>query len=900
MKEIQEINLTPLMKQYQQIKQQYKDCILMFRLGDFYEMFGEDAIKSSPILGVVLTKRQGLPMCGVPYHSVNNYISKLLNNGFKVAICEQVEDPKLAKGVVKREVVRVITPGTIIEENLLDAKKNNFLSSINFGSVKNKILIALANVDISTGDFLVTQFEDENFSKLIDELIRISPSEIVAKESQKEEIIKIVKQYKEIHIEFLEDWYFDVLTAEEKIKEYYKIYSLETFGLDITKHSLILSSIGGLLEYLNRTQKKLFPKLKGIKFYNLDDYLFMDSSCIRNLELIENLYDRTQKNTLLDVIDKTQTSQGARLLRNWLLKPLKDVKEINNRLLIVEIFFNDDTNRQKLREKLRSISDIERITNRITSKNVTPKDLLALKESLKLIPEIKTILQQIINSQFVLKSDEFYKIIDIPELEEVSKLIEDSIEPDAPTDIKKGGVIKKGFNKELDEIRELYSSSKEWLLNYQEEQRKKTQIQSLKVGYTSVFGYYIEVTKSNLHLIPKEYIRKQTLKNAERFTTPELQEFENKILSAEERISSLEEYIFTSVVEQVAQFAEQLYEVSYKIALIDVFSNLAEVAKRNNYTKPIVDDSYVIELKSCRHPVVEQILPYGKFIPNDVYLDGDEVKLIILTGPNMAGKSTYIRQVALCVILAQIGSFVPAEYSRIGVVDKIFARIGAADYLAKGLSTFMVEMQETANILHNTTDRSLIILDEVGRGTSTYDGISIAWAVIEYLVNKQNWPNKTHCPKTLFATHYFELTELEQRYTGIKNFNVAVKEYKDEIVFLYKVLPGPSDKSYGIHVAKLAGIPQGVINRASVLLKYLLNAAANIDKATKQKGIQLQLIPIEQQNGQEKKIFNEILVNLKKIDINKITPLDAFNLLLQWKKIIEQDIQDQNDENTNG
>ena len=900
MKEIQEINLTPLMKQYQQIKQQYKDCILMFRLGDFYEMFGEDAIKSSPILGVVLTKRQGVPMCGVPYHSVNNYISKLLNNGFKVAICEQVEDPKLAKGVVKREVVRVITPGTIIEENLLDAKKNNFLSSINFGSVKNKILIALANVDISTGDFLVTQFEDENFSKLIDELIRISPSEIVAKESQKEEIIKIVKQYKEIHIEFLEDWYFDVLTAEEKIKEYYKIYSLETFGLNITKHSLILSSIGGLLEYLNRTQKKLFPKLKGIKFYNLDDYLFMDSSCIRNLELIENLYDRTQKNTLLDVIDKTQTPQGARLLRNWLLKPLKDVKEINNRLLIVEIFFNDDTNRQKLREKLRSISDIERITNRITSKNVTPKDLLALKESLKLIPEIKTILQQIINSQFVLKSDEFYKIIDISELEEVSKLIEDSIEPDAPTDIKKGGVIKKGFNKELDEIRELYSSSKEWLLNYQEEQRKKTQIQSLKVGYTSVFGYYIEVTKSNLHLIPKEYIRKQTLKNAERFTTPELQEFENKILSAEERISSLEEYIFTSVVEQVAQFAEQLYEVSYKIALIDVFSNLAEVAKRNNYTKPIVDDSYVIELKSCRHPVVEQILPYGKFIPNDVYLDGDEVKLIILTGPNMAGKSTYIRQVALCAILAQIGSFVPAEYSRIGVVDKIFARIGAADYLAKGLSTFMVEMQETANILHNATDRSLIILDEVGRGTSTYDGISIAWAVIEYLVNKQNWPNKTHCPKTLFATHYFELTELEQRYTGIKNFNVAVKEYKDEIVFLYKVLPGPSDKSYGIHVAKLAGIPQEVINRASVLLKYLLNAAANIDKATKQKGIQLQLIPIEQQNGQEKKFFNEILVNLKKIDINKITPLDAFNLLLQWKKIIEQDIQGQNDENTNG
>jgi DNA mismatch repair protein MutS len=413
-----------------------------------------------------------------------------------------------------------------------------------------------------------------------------------------------------------------------------------------------------------------------------------------------------------------------------------------------------------------------------------------------------------------------------------------------------------------------------------------------------VFGYYIEVTKANLQLVPKEYIRKQTLKNAERFTTAELQEFENKILSAEEKILQLEEYIFNSVVEQVAQYAEQLYEVSYKIALIDVFSNLAEVAKRNNYTKPVVDDSYVIELKSCRHPVVEQILPYGKFIPNDVYLDGDEVKLIILTGPNMAGKSTYIRQIALCTVLAQMGSFVPAEYAQIGVVDKIFARIGAADYLAKGLSTFMVEMQETANILHNATDRSLIILDEIGRGTSTYDGISIAWSVIEYLVNKQNWYNKTHCPKTLFATHYFELTELEQKYTGIKNFNVAVKEYKDEIVFLYKVLPGCSDKSYGIHVAKLAGIPQQVVNRANVLLKYLLNTAANIDKATKYKGVQLELIQTKQ-NEQEKNFLNELLVKLKKIDINNLSPLDAFNLLLQWKKIIEKNIQDQNDENIN-
>lgn len=516
-----------------------------------------------------------------------------------------------------------------------------------------------------------------------------------------------------------------------------------------------------------------------------------------------------------------------------------------------------------------------------------------------LIPEIKLLLQQTLDAQLVVKPEELLKITILPELQEVVKLIEDSIEPDVPTDIKKGGVIKKGFNKELDELRSFYSSSKEWLLRYQEEQRQKTKITSLKVGYTSVFGYYIEVTKSNLQLVPKEYIRKQTLKNTERFTTTELQEFENKILSAEEKILQLEEYLFNVVIEQIIQYTEQLYEISYKIALIDVFTNLAEVAKRNNYIKPVIDDSYVINLKSCRHPVVEQILPYGKFIPNDVYLDGDEVKLIILTGPNMAGKSTYIRQVALCTILAQIGSFVPAEQAQIGVVDKIFARIGAADYLAKGLSTFMVEMQETANILHNATERSLIILDEIGRGTSTYDGISIAWSVIEYLVNKQNWSNKTHCPKTLFATHYFELTDLEQKYTGVKNFNVAVKEYRDEIVFLYKVLPGCSDKSYGIHVAKLAGIPQQVVNRANVLLKYLLNTATNIDKATKYKSVQLELIQTKQ-DKKEKNFLDKLLVNLKKIDINNLSPLDAFNLLLQWKKIIEENIQDQNDENING
>lgn len=879
-------NLTPLMKQYHDIKQKYKDCILMFRLGDFYEMFGEDAIKSSPILGVVLTKRQNVPMCGVPFHSVNNYIAKLLNYGFKVAICEQVEDPKLAKGIVRREVVRVITPGTIIEENLLDSKKNNFLTSINIVELKNTLYIGLASVDISTGDFLVTQFEDKNLSKTIDEIIHISPSEIVAKESQKEKISYIIKQYKDIHIEFLEDWYFDISTAEEKIKQVYKIFSLETFGLDSSKNSVILSSIGGLLEYLDRTQKKALPKLKGIKFYSLESYMLLDSSCIRNLELVENLYDRTQKNTLLDVIDKTQTSLGARLLRKWLLKPLINIEEIKRRYLFVELFYNEDSVRQKIREKLRAINDIERITNRITTKNVNPKDLLALKESLAVIPEIKNLIQQIIKTTSLdLEIKEYSEIVELDDLRQIVDLIEKGINPDAPVDIKKGNIIKEGYNSSLDEIRNFYSSSKEWLLKYQDEQRQKTQIQSLKVGYTSVFGYYIEVTKSNLHLVPKEYIRKQTLKNAERFITQELKEFEDKILSSEERILQLEEFLFNQIVEQIAEFSDKLYEIGYKIALIDVFVNFAEIARRNNYKKPIIDNSYVIEIKKSRHPVLEQLLPLGNFIPNDVYLDGDEVKLIILTGPNMAGKSTYIRQIALCVILAQIGSFVPAEYARIGIVDRIFARIGAADYLAKGLSTFMVEMQETANILHNATDRSLIILDEIGRGTSTYDGISIAWSVIEFLVNKQNWQNKTHCPKTLFATHYFELTELENKYVGIKNYNVAVKEYKDEIIFLYKVQPGCSDKSYGIHVAKIAGLPQEVIKRSWLLLKYLQDSAVSIDVVLSNKSKQLEFNIL--QKDEFEKNFSELLEEIKKIDINALTPIEAFNLIIQWKKIIE-------------
>ncbi|MCX7956945.1 MAG: DNA mismatch repair protein MutS [Endomicrobia bacterium] len=880
--------LTPLMQQYQDIKKQYQDCILLFRLGDFYEMFGDDAIKASPVLGVVLTKRQEVPMCGVPFHSVNNYISKLLSANYKVAICEQIEDPKLAKGVVKREVVRVITPGTIIEENLLDATKNNFLTSIDFVERKNIIFVGISTVDISTGDFFVTQFEDTSFTKIIDELNRLSPSEIVAKDSQKDTIYKIIQNYKNIHIEFIEDWFFDSSTAMDKIINFYKIHSIESFGLSTEKHKLILNSISGLFEYLQRTQKQNFPKLKPIKLYNLENYMLLDNSCIKNLELVENLFDKTSKNTLFSSLNLTQTTMGTRLLRNWILKPLLNIGEISKRHNIVELFYNNDLIRIKIREKLKLIADIERITNRISSKNASPKDLLTLKDSLETIFGLNLLLKDLfLSNQLIEQKICHWENIENGQINKIIEIIQKSINPEAPSETKKGNVIKYGYNKELDELRNLYSHSKEWLLKYQEEQRASTNIQSLKVGYTSVFGYYIEITKSNLQFVPKEYIRKQTLKNAERFTTTELKEFEDKILSAEEKILQLEEFLFNQILNEISQYTQVLFQIAQEIAEIDVLSNFAEISKRNKYIRPLIDNSYILHLKASRHPVIEQMLPQGKFIPNDVCLDGENIKLVVLTGPNMAGKSTYIRQVALCIIMAQIGCFVPAEYAKIGIVDKIFARIGASDYLAKGLSTFMVEMQETANILHNATNKSLIILDEIGRGTSTYDGISIAWATAEYLVNPRYWNNSHYTPKTLFATHYFELTELEEKYSGIRNFNVSVKEYKDNVIFLYKVIEGCSDKSYGIHVAKLAGLPDKVILRAWQILKYLHNTNMNTDISMISKSQQLQLdILTDKDINEEKTFFPQILEEIKKIDINNLTPLEAFNYIIKWKRII--------------
>ncbi len=890
-----ETNLTPLMKQYQEIKSNYRDSLLMFRLGDFYELFGDDAIKASPILGVVLTKRHNIPMCGVPFHSINNYLSKLIHAGFKVAICEQLEDPKLVKGIVKRDVVRIITPGTVLEDFILEPKKNNYLTSIKIADIKSILYVGVASVDISTGDFIITQFNDDNnYTKLINELTRISPSEIIFSQEDKEKFFVEKKFFFDnIHFEYLDNWYFEPLSCEEKLKQLYKIKSLDSFGINIDTHSIALAAAGGIIEYINNTQKNFIPKLKNIQFYSIENYMYLDTSCIRNLELTENFYNHTTENTLLYVLDKTITASAGRLIRKWLLKPLLDIKEIVKRQTFVELFFENDFTRNKIREKLKSISDIERIINKISTKTANPKELNSLKESLKTIPEIKNLIIESVHCSHIITKD-FDEITQIEELKEVIELIEKSINPEAPIDIKKGNVIKNNFSSELDELKDFVSSSKTWLLKYQEQLKQKTGITSLKIGFTNVFGYYIEVTNSYLNLVPKEFIRKQTLKNAERFITQELKDFENKILSAEEKISQLEIHIYNTVLEQLLKYSQQIYDINEKLSKIDIYANFAEIAKKYNYIKPEINHTNTIELKSCRHPVVEQLLPAGKFIPNDFFLDGVTSQIMIITGPNMAGKSTYIRQIALIVIMAQVGSFVPAKKAIIGIVDRIFARIGASDYLARGLSTFMVEMQETANILHNATNRSLIILDEIGRGTSTYDGISIAWACVEYLVNKKNWKSSNsqellYAPKTLFATHYFELTELENKFNEIKNYNITVKEFKDEIVFLHKIQRGCSDKSYGIHVAQLAGVPKEIIIRAKELLNHLQQNSNKIDETTKNYFKQLEFSDLNNSNkidSDKNNIFLQLLEDIKKIDINNITPLEAFNQIIKWKKII--------------
>ena len=809
-------DLTPMMKQYRDLKEQVPDALLFFRLGDFYEMFGDDALVASKELEITLTGRgQGekrSPMCGVPFHSVQPYISKLISRGFKVAICEQTEDPALAKGIVKRDVIKIITPGTVLEEAMLNERANNYLMAAAFSGDK----ASLAFIDISTGEFRALDIEGGDRTRLLcDEIERIAPAEILIFPDavEKNAQLKDLLETKGVHYTpyNLKD-IFDVQLAKEKLLRHFSLSSLEAFGFGGSELSLCAAS--AVVDYLKETQKVKLFHINSIKKYRLDNYMYIDPATRRNLELVQTIRDRSFQGSLLWILDRTRTPMGARLLRNWILSPLREKSRVEERLDAVEELFNDQLLRRDMEDALEDIRDIERLTGKISSASAGARDLAALKESLSKLPAVKSMLKKC--SSKLIKS-----LSGLKDMEEVRSLIDKAISDDPPLALKDGGLIKRGYSAELDELKDASLKGKEWISGLEEEERRRTGIKSLKVGFTKVFGYYIEVSSSNLKYVPQDYIRKQTLVNCERFITPDLKDKESMILNAQERSVEMEYSIFCGVRDKVAEFSLDLQEVASCIAQIDALLSLANVAVSENYKRPTLTPSpqpspliplpggegnTVLIIKDGRHPVAEKTLGQHLFVPNDTLMD-DNGRFLLITGPNMAGKSTYMRQVALIVLLAQIGSFVPASSAQIPVVDRIFTRVGAFDDLYAGQSTFMVEMLETANILNNATKDSLIVIDEIGRGTATFDGMSIAKAVAEHIHSKIG-------SRTLFATHYHELTTLPEKFKGIKNVNVSVKDEGEHIIFLHKIVDGPADKSYGIHVAKLAGLPQSVVSRA--------------------------------------------------------------------------------------
>lgn len=788
---------TPMVSQYKEIKDQHKDAILFFRLGDFYEMFNEDALTASRELEITLTGRgqeaNRMPMCGIPYHAAEAYIAKLISKGYKVAICEQVEDPKLAEGVVKREVIRVITPGTLVESSLLPEKENNYLLAINF----SKQIIGLSYLDYSTGEFKITRFEEE--SKLKDELLRISPSECLVPDIIPQKFKAIMEWLKVNHIILTE--YKDVYDADDastRILNYFKIRSLEAMGL--REFSESLGAAAAILDYISKTQQKFTAQINNLKPYHIGSFMFIDASTRRNLELIATVRDRQVRGSLIWVLDRTKTSMGSRLLKRWLLQPLLDKDEIEKRLDAVEELANAQEMMRALGESLVKMSDIERLNMRISSSIANARDMVALKESLNEIGNLKKAIKNV-------KSELLIEANSVPELSEVIESISRAVIDDPPLQITDGGVIKNGYNPELDELRKITSGGKQWVAEMEKKERELTGIKSLKVGFTKVFGYYIEVSQSNLEMVPLHYIRKQTLVNCERFITPELKEKEALILNADQRMKELEYKIIGDLRSSLAKYAPLLQKISHTLCQIDCLLSFALTALDNKYVRPQILDTGEISMQASRHPVIERTIGAHKFVPNDVALDNGDNRFLLITGPNMAGKSTYMRQIALCCVLAQIGSFVPAKNASLSIIDRIFTRIGAMDDIFSGQSTFMLEMTETANILNNATENSLIILDEIGRGTATFDGMSIAAAVAEYIHTKIK-------AKTLFATHYHEITQLADKHPGMQNLNVAVAEEEEQITFLYRIEKGAADKSYGIQVAQLAGLPKEVISRA--------------------------------------------------------------------------------------
>ena len=863
---------SPMMQHYLQTKEEYKDCILFYRLGDFYEMFFDDAINVSRELELTLTGKdcgqaERAPMCGIPYHAAETYISRLISKGYKVAICEQLEDPKKAKGIVKRDVIRVVTPGTVMESNLLEEKKNNYLMCI----YKSGIFYGVTVCDISTGDFRTTQIKDNNnFALLMDEISRYSPAELIVNPMMyecSEEIEKIRTRF-DVYITKLEEEEF--AENEDTTAIAYNLVNdnddkVDSFdGMELCKFST-----NAMIRYLQDTQKTNLDHINKLVIYNVTKYMSLDINARRNLEITEKLRDKSKKGTLLWVLDKTATAMGGRMLRRWLSDPLVDDVQINKRLNAVEELKNNIILRGDITEALKKVYDIERLAGKIAYGSVNARELISLKNSASQLPEIKSILSNT-NSKLL---KELFESLD--DLQDIYKLIDETIIEEPPISTKEGGLIKLGYNEEIDKLKTATTDGKKWLIELEAKEKEETGIKNLKVGYNKVFGYYIEVSKSNVGLVPERYIRKQTLTTGERYITEELKNLENQILGAEERVIQLEYNAFVEVREKIERQLQRIQKTANVVSILDVLCSFANVAEDQGYVKPEVDNSGIIDIKDGRHPVIEKILPSGSFVQNDTYLDKEENRLSIITGPNMAGKSTYMRQVALITLMAQCGSFVPASSAHIGVVDKIFTRVGASDDLSMGQSTFMVEMMEVATILKEATANSLVILDEIGRGTSTYDGLSIAWAVAEYISDSEKCG-----AKTLFATHYHELTKLEDKLEGVKNYSIAVKEKGEDVIFLRKIIPGGTDESYGVHVAKLAGVPQVVTKRANEILKSLERKSALGEKQQEKENKQVASGQLDLYNYKLAEIAHEI----DKINVNELTPIDALNAIVKIKE----------------
>lgn len=865
-------NLTPLMRQYNELKTRYRDCILFFRLGDFYEMFYDDAITASKILNITLTSRNkdtNVPLCGVPHHSAQVYLKRLLEAGFKVAICEQLEDPAKAKGIVKRDVVRVLTPGTVTDLDVLEPKENNFLMSVFI----DENVLGISYADISTGELFCKELSLHDV--IISEQVReISPKEVIfSDELRDSEIIKNLRaEFPEIMFSFIGRERFFLKNCRQLLLENFKVSSLHAFGIE--DKPAAISAVGACLSYLIETQKGNIANITSINFTIPGGSMIVDEATRRNLEVFISMMKGNKEGTLIEVLDRTETAMGGRMLRNWLLSPLQDKKEIVMRQDAISEMCDEPLLRKKIKEELSKINDIERLLSKAITGSITPRDIVALRESLRSAGRLK---EQINNltSEFLISIKR-----DISGEEELLSHLDLAISDDPPVHLKDGMVIRQGFSKELDELRSIAYEGQKWIARLESDERTRTGINSLKVGYNRVFGYYIEVTRPNLHLVPHNYIRKQSLANSERFITQELKEFEERVLTATEKIVEVEASLFNEVRNKIISSTSSLKQLARAIACLDVVVSLAEVAVTDNYCRPKFVDSQEIRIKEGRHPVIERYTGRENFIPNDIILDTESNQILIITGPNMAGKSTVIRQVGLITLLAHIGSFVPASEVHLGIVDRLFARVGAMDELARGRSTFMVEMQETAYILRQATKRSLILLDEIGRGTSTFDGISIAWAVAEYI-------HDTLGTMTLFATHYHELTELAVTKERIKNFTISVREWNDKIVFLRKLIPGGANRSFGIQVGKLAGLPDDIVTRAKEILTNLekgefdYTGIPRIAKKKRNEGVSSSQLTFFQERN------SDVIEELKKIDLNTMTPVEALNLLNSIKKKIE-------------